>query len=115
MIKDAAKFLHDTGLLFEINRQVLHPLGLALAIRTRIDGKIAFGEILDCRHDPEGFIFDEDTLKEGSQKHQAYMDEHGGKALVSRVTWLGFTIQPLPGDSRPAHRESSVMSQKVNV
>ena len=114
MINDAAKFLHDTGLLFEINRQVLHPLGLTLQIRTQKDGQVVFGGILDCRHDPEGWVFDEEELRLETQKHQAYMAEHGGKALVSRVTRLGFTIQPLPGDSRSAHVFDQ-MSQKVNV
>jgi hypothetical protein len=31
-LKDPGKFLVDSGLLFEINRRVLHPFGLALAI-----------------------------------------------------------------------------------
>lgn len=92
-IEEAAKFLHDTGLLFEINRQVLHPLGLALEVNVMDDGQITFGRVWDCRADPEGILFDEDTLRDGYQKHQAYMAEHGAKALVGRKRSLGFTAQ----------------------
>ena len=41
-IKETAEFLSDNGLLFEINRKVLHPLGLAMEIYIDDDDKINF-------------------------------------------------------------------------
>lgn len=95
MIYNAAKFLNDTGLLFEINRQVLHPLGLALSVSIQKDRTVVFGGILDCRHDPEGWIFADEELQDGARKLQAYMGEHGNKALITREKALGFVVQPL--------------------
>jgi hypothetical protein len=87
-------FLVEKGLLFEINRSILHPLGLALAFAD--DG--AGGEsmlLLDERDDPEGFIFLEDTLNHGYSKLEAFMNEYGYAKLASRKERLGFIVQEL--------------------
>ena len=31
-INDGAKFLHNNGIMFDINRKVLHPLGLEMQV-----------------------------------------------------------------------------------
>ena len=47
------------GILQEINRQFLHPIGLALAVGVDDSGRaVAIAGILDNRDDPEGFIYD---------------------------------------------------------
>lgn len=74
-IEDAAKFLHDSGLLFELNRAVLHPRGLALGVTVSDDeSDIEFDVIYDYRDD--GIVFGEQLFNEGEKKLNTYMDEH---------------------------------------
>lgn len=91
-ITEVTKFLLDTGLLFEINRRVLHPLGLALEVS--LDGDNAtVSAVWDCRNDPEGVTYEEGTFKYGARKYATYMEHHGLKALQSRKEKLGYLEQ----------------------
>jgi len=95
-VEEPEGFLVDSGLLFRINQQVLHPLGLALEMKFDDDGKgIGFG-IWEGRDDPEGWIFSPDTFKDGQRKFEKYMAEHGDAALESRLKALGFWVQCCP-------------------
>lgn len=105
------KILRDSGLLFEINRKILHPFGLALEIITGSDngikliwqengkqkefniGEEALGGIWDYRNDPEGIIYGENELKIGKQKYENFMKEFGYKKLQERKNKLGYIIQ----------------------
>lgn len=91
---EAADFLHRTGLLFEINRAVLHPLGLALGIWQNDDGSIAgFAGLVDHRDDPEGMAYSDETLRAGLERLRAY----GVTAIrEERARRLGYVVQPLP-------------------
>jgi len=82
-----------SGLLFEINRTVLHPLGLALAVKVDDDGSMEFGRIWDCRDDPEGILFAPENFDHGHDKYDAYMKERGQTALDLRQNLLGFLVQ----------------------
>ena len=74
-IDDAAKFLHDNGLLFEINRTVLHPRGLELSVITSEDEHIVkFNTLYDFRE--EGIVFDPDNFVDGERKLTEYTDEY---------------------------------------
>mgnify|MGYP003421126054 CR=1 FL=1 len=54
-LKGAAKFLYETGLLAEINRLVLHPRGLALAVNIEDNGETTFlDDLFDHRNDQDG-------------------------------------------------------------
>jgi hypothetical protein len=55
---EAAKFLLETGLLAEINRVVLHPRGLALAVyvHDETDFVTFTNRLYDNREDPEGIV-----------------------------------------------------------
>lgn len=92
-IKEAAAFLRDSGLIFEINRKILHPLGLALEVTINDDGTEEFGQLWDSRDDPEGFIYADDCYESGLKKFKAYMKERGNEALKSRMEKLGFLVQ----------------------
>ena len=92
-IKDVAAFLRDAGLIFEINRKILHPLGMALEITINDDGSEDFGDLWDCRNDPEGIIYAKDCFESGIKKFNTYMEEHGNKALKSRMKKLGYIMQ----------------------
>ena len=92
-IKDAAAFLRDAGLIFEINRKILHPLGMALEIKINDDGTEEFGELWDCRDDAEGIIYNKECFKSGLKKFKAYMKEQGNTILKSRMEKLGYLVQ----------------------
>lgn len=91
--------LMDSGLLFAINRQVLHPLGLALSvIADKETGRVyGFGPIQDSRDYPEGIIFGADDFADGMAKLERYMNKRGLPARVHRLNALGFVVQG-PGD-----------------
>ena len=93
LISDAPKFLVESGLLFEINRNILHPLGLALALHVDATGKLSKIEIWDIREDPEGFVFDADSLKVGEAKLAKFMDVQGNEIVTRRKDKLGFVYQ----------------------
>lgn len=96
-ILDAREF-QEAGYLAEVNRRVLHPLGLALSVEMQPDGTIALGPIFDERDDPEGFVYG-----------WAQMPPHVAATLAERFAnvnrlWkereparnaaLGFMVQP---------------------
>lgn len=92
-IKKAAEFLLENGLLFEINRKILHPLGLALEVDINDAGKIDFGDVWDCREDSEGILFDPETFVEGSERYEKYLKEYGNECIDKRQNKIGFVTQ----------------------
>lgn len=69
------KLLDESGLLFEINRTVLHPRGLAMYITLEDDGTPSKTDsigLLDWRDDPEGVIFGKDVFAHCKEKLRAY-------------------------------------------
>lgn len=83
----------EGGYLQEINRQFLHPLGLALAIERTPAGTCRIVGVFDARGDPEGFRFGEDMMLRS--KGLAVMDEQQ-RRRESREAALGYYVQPLP-------------------
>ncbi len=92
-MKDA-KFLLDSGLLFEINRRVLHPLGLALVViyDEETDTATLSQELWEV-DDPEGIIFDDDLLVPAEARLKAYMDKEGDAKHLQRKKTLGYVVQ----------------------
>lgn len=92
-----AEFLVESGLLFELNRRILHPLGLALAVRLAdepgADTDSTVAMIWDNRSDPEGIVFADETFAEGLTKLAKYMKNTGTHQLVTRRACLGYRIQ----------------------
>jgi hypothetical protein len=86
----------DLGYLKELNRNFLHPLGLALAIREENDGEFSLDSIVDYRDDPEGMCYEESTLLADPGKAR-YVAEQVKARYKARVERLGFWIQPVPG------------------
>jgi len=89
---EALTFLREAGLIFEINRRVLHPLGLAIGTAQEGDGPLSF-IMVDSRDDPEGMAFTASTFADASARLAKYMDEHGIAALAARKRRLGFIEQ----------------------
>lgn len=90
--------LLDEGLLFEINRQVLHPFGFALAMEW--DDKGAEGEpdrvVLLQTDDRDGMTFSTDAFLEGEEKLRAFLEKDGSSRLSARRMFLGFVHQVDP-------------------
>lgn len=91
---DAKEFL-DSGLLFQVNKEVLHPLGLAMEVTVEDDGSARLSGIWDCRDDPEGMEYASSTFEHGATKYRKYMADQGDAAIDSRLKALGFVVQQL--------------------
>lgn len=97
-VENPADFLIDNGFLFELNRRIFHPLGLALELTFGDDGEghthdAMLVRIRDYRHDPEGVTFDDDTFAVGLRRFMGYMAKKGMKAIMSRRLCLGYKVQ----------------------
>ena len=78
----------EVGLLQELNRLFLHPLGLALeVIIDNETGVVAFGGIWQT-DDPEGFVFEEINKAKVD-----YVEKWAAEMAVSRKRALGYVIQ----------------------
>lgn len=62
----------DSGLLFQVNRQILHPLGLYMSVTVLDDGDCVINQILEESSDDDGFHFDTAMLAEGIAKLKTY-------------------------------------------
>ena len=82
----------EVGYLQELNRRILHPLGLALEVVVEEDGTQRFGGIWDYRDDPEGILFDPSAMD--PEKAQRVQDVIS-KRFSDRITLLGYWVQPL--------------------
>jgi hypothetical protein len=99
----------DRGYLQEVNRLLLHPLGLALACEQDDSGDaLRLSGIIDSRDDPDGMIFAELT-DDDVQKADQFANEMRRRA-ASRLRALGYVIQPLPGEV-PETRRSGGWTQ----
>lgn len=88
------KYLIDNGLIFEINRKVLHPLGLAMVVDVDRNNKrqIAITALIETE-DQEGFLYDEEGYNIGKEKYQRFLDKGGQERLNSRMAKYGFVEQ----------------------
>lgn len=89
------QFLKENGLLFEMNRAVLHPLGLTLQIDD--DGRV---ELLRT-DDPAGMVFPANAFIEGESRMLEYMAKEGSSRLASRQAFLRYVEQTDPDQSDP--------------
>ena len=99
-IKSFPRFLVDNGLIFEINRKVLHPLGLAMIVDVDSKGrggtrKLAITALVETE-DPEGWLYDKDGFEVGLQNFEAFLEKVGQERLEARKEKYGFIIQEDP-------------------
>jgi len=91
----------NKGYLQELNRQFLHPLGLALEVVQEKDGSRSLGGIRDYREDKEGIYFDfknRDSLKiEDAKKKAEFVALEFNSRRQSREEELGFFVEKIPG------------------
>lgn len=96
-----AEELYNTGLLFEINRRVLHPLGLAMSVQVEDDGMVDIAPLVRTS-DPEGIHYWPETLEEGFKKYQTFMKAGGLERMRRREAALGYIEQEIPSDKDTA-------------
>ena len=93
------KEFREQGFLRELNRQFLHPLGLALEVVAPTDGETFeehFGGVWDYREDPEGMAFADSMVDSDEARAQADAIEALRASKVStRVEKLGWAVQPI--------------------
>lgn len=97
------KEFREAGYLQELNRQFLHPLGMAIEVVVNDDGTEALGGIWDYRDDPDGMRFDY-----ANHEHSPPKRVSGARAKADRVQRemdarrpvregaLGYWIEPIP-------------------
>lgn len=90
----------ELGLVQEINRRILHPLGLALEVTISEEGDERLSSVWDVRNDPEGMIFGFDETDERAslaafKARAAAVDELWESRRHDRESALGFMVQPL--------------------
>lgn len=98
MVRDATKEdleeFRQKGILQEVNRTVLHPLGFALSFEIADSGEVTT-KLLKV-DDPEGWHFDWNSfdLKEVAAKYYAF-DQATREVHRLREASLGFGVQPI--------------------
>ena len=93
-IKGYARYMVDNGLLFEINRQVLHPLGLTLVADVDYDNpKYLRLDGLYKTDEPEGVQYDPETFATNQKVFQTFLDKEGSGKLANRKRILGYIVQ----------------------
>jgi len=85
----SVKEFREFGYLQELNRQFLHPLGLALEVVID-DGSESLGRIWDSRDDPEGIIYEEINITKATNVAATQKERD-----VARMRKLGYIIQPV--------------------
>lgn len=84
------KEFRESGLLAELNRVFLHPLGLALEVSVEDDGTEKLGGIWDYRDDPEGVLYSKEHFPtEKIEKAQEFIKQKHEQ----RMKVLGFVFQ----------------------
>lgn len=84
------KEFRESGLLAELNRAFLHPLGLALEVSIEDDGTEKLGGIWDYRDDPEGMLYSEEHFPTEKIKNA---QEFIKQKHEQRLKVLGFVYQ----------------------
>ena len=84
------KEFRANGFLQEVNRQFLHPLGLALEVIIDEKSNESLGGIWDYRGDPEGIIFAKNTIKKENINYVKKLRDSKSK---KRIEILGSVIQ----------------------
>jgi hypothetical protein len=99
MKKMSIKEFTRLGYLQELNRQFLHPLGLALMVSTTVDDDKILGGIIDARDDLEGFIYNfrntNKPILELCRKKMAYIEAEMEKRKSERIKLFGYSIEPI--------------------
>jgi hypothetical protein len=101
-IENPVQFLRDNGILFEINRQVLHPLGLELHFTLNDEGRLTAIDLHDNRESLHPISFTPEAFQAGRSDYEVYLNEHGRRNMQKRRQ-VGMVIQTGPNVPRAQH------------
>lgn len=91
------KEFREQGFLQEVNRQFLHPLGLALEVSIDDTGQEFITGVWDYRDDPEGIIYDlknsNDQRIRNFARKKELVDKERDKHITAREELLGSNIE----------------------
>jgi hypothetical protein len=87
--------LQDSGLIFEINRQILNPLGMMLEVRRDASNVSNPVDTLVLYESPdsEGILFTPESFSDGVSRFNLYMKKEGEARVMSRMKTTGFLRQ----------------------
>jgi hypothetical protein len=94
-VKNFPKYMVDNGLIFEINRRILHPLGLSLIVDVDRNNKqkLTISNLISTE-DKEGFLYDEEGYNIGAEKYARFIAKKDiSNKLKTRKDILGFIEQ----------------------
>ena len=86
--------IRELGIVMEVNRRILHPLGLALEYEVPTGDNPAVLRVQDHRDDPEGVYFGDLTAADAERA--AALTVAMQERSLARERALGFIVQPLP-------------------
>lgn len=104
--------LQKDGIIQEINRRFLHPLGMAISYVTDGPDEGLLGELWDYRDDPEGmaFVITDDNITEMLGKAQAFQEmvnEIQANNSEGRLNLFGSLVQPISIYPRKSNGEET--------
>jgi hypothetical protein len=89
------KEFQEAGFLQEVNRQFLHPLGLALEVIVNYDtGEVKLGGVWDYRDDPEGMLFADGEIEAKKAANVRVLWVEKERVRIERYGWV---VQPVDG------------------
>jgi hypothetical protein len=91
-MKNSIRYLVDNGIVFEINRQILHPLGLAITVDADRNSKKKLILSVIESDDDVGFVYDEETFEFGKAKFEKFKAKQQ-EITSNRQQKLGFIEQ----------------------
>lgn len=89
---DLSEFV-ASGYLQEVNRRLLHPMGIALAVDHQADGRVTLAGVWDVRDDPGGIVYDEVDAAKATAFHAEQLRRF---SEGDRMELHGWWIQPRP-------------------
>jgi len=94
------KEFQEKGYLQEVNRQFLHPLGLALEIIISDDNEPTLGGVWDHREDSEGLYYDLENSNnkriERFEKNKKFIQNEFKTRSSERIKLFNNIIEPIP-------------------
>lgn len=84
----------ELGYLQEVNRRLLHPLGMAL-VATTFEGFEVIRGVRDDRADPEGIIYAAGTIPELERDRAHRVTTEWVERSSARLAALGYVVQPI--------------------
>lgn len=85
----------EHGYLQELNRQFLHPLGLALLVGEGRHGKMFSFGAMDAREGDAGMTFTQDEWAPDAEEKMKRVTSEQAAKMKRRMETLGFAIQPV--------------------